>query len=444
MNNHSPKILSVCTYDTGGGAARAAYRIHISQKLLGTNCRMFVKEKQTQDPDIIPLNSFIPSNPFYKAFDWTRTRCNNQLQHLRWNKYKNREHVILSDLRGTDLHGALNKIDYDILHLHWINNRFIPLKKLPHNKPIIWTLHDSWPFCGVCHYFLDCQRYQEECGKCSMLHSTDRNDLSHQIWQKKQSLYSNLNLHIVTPSHWLAKCAKKSSLFNQFPITVIPNSLDTDVFCPSEKGPSQHWANLRESTLGKKIILFGAYRATRDKIKGYDKLLDALQYISHKGITDKIALVVFGATSSDLKINTNIPIHYVGYVRNTEKLVALYNLADVMVVPSLTENLAFSSMESLSCQTPVVAFHIGGNSDMIEHKINGYLAKEKDPADLAEGILWCISNNEGNKLGIAGRKKVLDNFSMEVVGKQYQQLYTSVYNNYFVKTKSKKRNKKHI
>jgi glycosyltransferase involved in cell wall biosynthesis len=83
-------------------------------------------------------------------------------------------------------------------------------------------------------------------------------------------------------------------------------------------------------------------------------------------------------------------------------------------------------MESLSCATPVVAFNIGGNGDMIEHKVNGYLAKEEDDADLAEGILWCLENNVDNCLGNAGRGKVLQKYTFETVCQQYKSLYESV------------------
>jgi glycosyltransferase involved in cell wall biosynthesis len=261
--------------------------------------------------------------------------------------------------------------------------------------------------------------------------------LSHQIWSKKLIAYKDLDLHIVTPSRWLGDCAKKSSLLGRFPVTVIPNSLDTDIFRPmGEEEQSSEWTDLRESTAGKKVVLYGAVGATTDIRKGYDKLLGALQYMEKNGMADDLQLVVFGASSSDLNIDVNIPIHYVGYVSETEELVSLYNMADVMVVPSLSENLSCAIMESLSCQTPVVAFNIGGNSDMIDHQINGYLAKEKDNVDLARGILWCLDNNEGNHLGIDGRKKVIERFAPEVVGKQYLDLYISAYENALHKRKS--------
>jgi glycosyltransferase involved in cell wall biosynthesis len=83
-------------------------------------------------------------------------------------------------------------------------------------------------------------------------------------------------------------------------------------------------------------------------------------------------------------------------------------------------------MESLSCGTPVVAINIGGNSDMIEHKQNGYLAKEKDSEDLARGIEWCLANNADGILSINAREKVMNNYTVDIVSEQYKQLYESL------------------
>lgn len=423
----SIKVLSVCTSDTSGGAARAAYRIHQGARGLGVDSRMFVKNKRTNDSNVVALDEFVPRNVFYQAFDWVRHKCKNKIQHRRWNKYTELENVFMSDLRGTALHGALHKLDYDVLHLHWINGRFISLKDLPKDKPIVWTLHDSWPFCGVCHYFFECEGYQKQCGDCPFLHSGKNNDLSHRVWKKKAELYKNLDLYIVSPSRWLADCAKKSCLLGRFPVTVIPNCLDADVFHPlNENEISPKWRNFQEKRFEKHFILYGAMNAATDKIKGFANLLSALKILGQKGLAGDFELIVFGATKSDFGLDVNIPVNYVGYVKDTDELVSLYNCASLMVVPSLSENLSCAIMESLSCGTPVVAFNIGGNCDMIEHKVNGYLAKEKDDADLAEGILWCLENNGDNRLGKRGREKVLRNYAFDVVCQQYKALYESV------------------
>ena len=235
MSNKPIKILSVCTSDTSGGAARAAKRIHdgINSLNAGVTSEMFVKFKHSSDVSVHSLDEFVPNNLAFKVSDYIASKVKNKVQHYRWNKYPNRERIFMSDMRGTSLHGALQKLDFDVLHLHWLNQRFIKLEDLIGlNKPIVWTLHDSWPFCGICHYFFDCEGYKKQCGWCPFLHSDEINDLSHKVWKEKSEIYKQLNLHIVTPSKWLGECAKQSTLLGQFPVTVIPNCLDTNLFCP--------------------------------------------------------------------------------------------------------------------------------------------------------------------------------------------------------------------
>lgn len=436
------KVLSVNTNDTYGGAARAAMRIMQGVQQHGLETQMLVKEKHTRDTAVVSLHQFLPKNKLYRIADWVAQKLKNKYYHCVWRPYiKTKENVFMSDSRGTRLGGALQKLDYDILHLHWINQRFIKLQDLPNNKPIVWTLHDSWPFCGVCHYFLDCQRYQTHCGDCPMLHSGKEKDLAYRIFEEKLRAYRDLNLHIVTPSNWLGKCAKQSALFGRFPVTVIPNCLETDVYRPlSEQEMNERLlvAIQQNQALhsvkraagekaAKPLILYGAMNAATDRIKGFASLLSALQTLDKQGF--EANLVVFGASESDLPMQfEHIRVHFIGYVSDTDLLVTLYNLADVVVVPSLTENLSCAIMESLSCATPVCCFAIGGNSDMVEHQVNGYLARERDAEDLARGIRWCLENNRDGALSQAARKKVMENYTVERVGEMYVEVYQSMIN----------------
>lgn len=434
------KVFSVCKSDLWGGAAKAAYRIHRSVIAQGADSRMFVLNKGINDNTIHPLSEYKPNNLIYNIGDWIAHKVKNKWQHLQWHPYPNRDNNVKSDLRSTRIHGALQSWDYDILHLHWINGRFLPLEELRKlNKPIVWTMHDSWPFCGLCHYFLDCEGYKKQCGCCPQLGSTDRHDLSHRVWKKKMQIFRELDLHIVSPSRWLADCARESSLLGKCDIRVIPNCLDTNIFRPlstdeiislAEQDQNAMSSRIlceatQEKRLAKPFILYGAVAAATDRRKGFASLLSALQKMDEQGFSAK--LVVFGANETDLQLNfKNIEVVFVGYIRNMHILSALYSIADIMIVPSLTENLSCAIMEAMSCQTPVVAFNIGGNSDMIEHRINGYLAAPKDTDDLAEGIKWTLHNNQQNELGKAARLTVLQKFTPEIVAKQYIDLYNEI------------------
>lgn len=434
------RVLSVCTSDSSGGAARAAYRIHQGVRSLGVESRMFVKHKASNDSAVHTLSEFVPNNPLFRALDWCALKWKNIIQQFNWSSYPIRDQNYKSDLRATNLHGALQSIDYDVLHLHWINNRFLNIDELAKiHKPIVWTLHDSWPFCGVCHYFLDCKGYQQQCGACPQLGSTNPRDLSYRVWRRKQSAYSQLDLHIVAPSRWMAECARRSTLFRDCDIRVIPNCIDIDVFRPLSRqeilsiAEGQKNATLKrvlceaseEKASTKPIILYGAMQAATDKIKGFQGLLSALQILDQKGF--EAHLVVFGAYKQDLPMHFhNIDVTFVGYVFNTSVLTALYSCADVAVVPSLTENLSCTIMESMACGTPVTAFDIGGNGDMIEHQSNGYLAQANDSEDLANGIMYCIEQNPNNILGNNARESVEKHYFMSVVAMQYQELYQSI------------------
>ena len=432
------KVLSINTSDSHGGAARAAMRIMKGVQQQGVETQMLVNEKHTQDTAVVSLQQFLPKNKLYRFADWGAQKIKNKYHHWLWRPYrKTKENVFMSDSRGTRLGGALQNLDYDVLHLHWINQRFIKLQDLPKNKPIVWTLHDSWPFCGICHYFLDCQKYQSHCGDCPMLHSGKEKDLAYCIFEEKLRAYQDLNLHIVTPSRWLGECAKQSALFGRFPVTVIPNCLETDVYRPLseqeiderlsvaiERNPALH--NVKRAAgekAAKPLILYGAMNAATDRIKGFASLLSALQMLDKQGLD--ASLVVFGATDSDLPMQfEHINVQFIGYVSDTNWLVTLYNLADVMVVPSLTEVFGQTASEALACATPVVCFKTTGIQEVVDHQVCGYVAKMQDSADLAQGIRWCLENNRDGTLSQAARKKVMENYTIERVGEKYVEVYS--------------------
>jgi len=123
--------------------------------------------------------------------------------------------------------------------------------------------------------------------------------------------------------------------------------------------------------------------------------------------------------------------HYLGHLHDDISLRVLYCAVDVMVVPSLQENLSNAIMESSACGTPVVGFDIGGNSDLIEHQDTGYLAKPFDVSDLAAGIDWVLDAGNYKDLCKNARDKVLREFDSEVVAEKYIALYDKAIKQYF-------------
>jgi glycosyltransferase involved in cell wall biosynthesis len=282
-----------------------------------------------------------------------------------------------------------------------------------------------WAFTGGCHYDENCGLYSENCGKCPILNSKNEKDLSYKVLRRKKRAWRDLNLTIVTPSHWLAKCARASALFHDQRIEVIPNGLDLKVFQPIDKHFAQNLLSLPQ---GKKFILFGAFRSMDKRRKGFHLLQPALQELARNTAWNTgLEMIIFGVSEPYNPPDLGLKTHYMGYLHDDISLAILYSAANVMVVPSVQEAFGQTALEAIACGTPVVAFHTTGLIDIIEHMKTGYLAKPFDSNDLANGITWILSDNERwQTLSQQERQKVENEFAQEHVAQRYASLYEEI------------------
>jgi glycosyltransferase involved in cell wall biosynthesis len=409
------RILIVNSFDLSGGAARAASRLHVALLQRGLKSQMLSIKKSSDDYTIICGNSKIE-----KLKSTLSIYADNLLTKL----YKSRSKSLFSPtlLSFNNIVDKINKINPDIVHFHWINAGMIAISEIDKiEAPIVWSLHDMWAFTGGCHYSDKCVRYNVACGNCPILGSNKLNDLSFKIFKRKQKMFSiKKDITIVGLSKWIFELSKNSQLLKFKNHVNLPNPIDTKIFKPHDKKNSRSIWNLSED---KKYILFGAMGATSDQRKGFKELNEALSKMKK---SENIELLVFGSTKPQDSTDFGFVTHYLGSLSDDISLVTLYNAADIMVVPSLQENLSNTIMESLSCGTPIVGFNIGGNSDLIEHKKNGYLAYPEDSNDLLKGIEWVLNNKEYNQLCLNSRKKVLKEFDSIIVCKRYLDLYKSI------------------
>lgn len=407
------KILIVSTFDIEPGAARSAYRLHRALLSEGIDSKMLVQSKRSDDYTVI-----VPD----KAFGIVR----QILDQLPVIFYKNRTKTLFSPswVPFSGVVDKINKINPDIVHLNWICYGMMRIEDIALiKKPIVWSLRDMWAFTGGCHYDEGCGRYEKNCGNCKVLGSLKENDLSRKIWYRKEKTFSKIqNITIVGLSKWISKCAKSSTIFKDKKVLTLPNPIDTTLFKPLDKNITRELWNLPQN---KRLILFGAVMATSNPRKGFKELREALHKLKYRDIE----LVVFGSSQPQDPPDFGFKTHYLGYLYDDVSLVTLYSAADVMVVPSLQENLSNAIMESLSCGTPVVAFDIGGNSDMVEHQINGYLAKPFDTTDLARGIEWVLNAPNYEELCSNAREKVVREFDSRIVARKYIELYREILGN---------------
>jgi len=317
----------------------------------------------------------------------------------------------------------------DVIHLHWINAGFLSLRSLREllqmGKPVVWTFHDMWPFTGGCHYALDCRKYTRECGTCPYLKRPGKRDLSHRLWKKKEKLFRNTEVTVITPSSWLQECVKASSLLRHWEVTTIHNPVDPDLFKP--KGREEACAQLGLDP-SKKYILFGA-ATMKNVLKGFNYFLEAIRILAQDPeIPGDVEILLFGKTRGDVIRAFPLPARNIAFVQSVHTMVDLYGAAHLFVIPSLQDNLPNTIIESMLCGTPVVGFRTGGIPEMIEHKVNGYLAACKSAEELAEGMKWILSRDAYEDLSAETRQLALERFSREASVEKHLDLYSKLLN----------------
>jgi glycosyltransferase involved in cell wall biosynthesis len=399
------KVLHVCNFDGVGGAGIAARRLHVALDRIETlESRMLVRIKVTDDERV---EAFCRGSLFLSQ---VYSSIISKLS-LLWGGTS-----YSINLFPTELVRKLNGSDADIIHLHWINAEMVSVKQLAKiTKPVVWTLHDMWPFSGAQHYvsnhpygngFVDCE------GKIDSTREKIALFVDRWVYKRKVRHWRHWNPTIVTPSLWLSKCASESMLFNRLDVKVIPNCLDLETFKPTEKQQARELLGLPAD---KKLVLFGAV-ALDDYRKGGDLLGESLRNLTYADVE----LVVFGG--ADAIENSAFKVHRMGGFSEEKALSKLYNACDLMCVPSRQDNLPNTAVEAAACGLPVVAFNIGGLSDIVQHHRTGYLADPYDPRDLAKGIEWVVGHDEA-VLRIAARKHAEMMFSESAVIDMYKKLY---------------------
>jgi glycosyltransferase involved in cell wall biosynthesis len=411
------KVLLISAFDTGGGAARAAYRLHCGLQSLGVSSQMLVQTKLSDDRTILA-----PQTNVEKGI----AKLAHTLDAIPLKFYRQRDKTEFSTHWSLDvILPRVVQLNPDLINLHGINEGFLQIETIAKfNQPIIWTLHDMWAFTGGCHYAQECDRYTDSCGACPQLHSSKNFDLSRWIWQRKSRAWKDTQLTLVSPSAWLAKCARSSSLFRNLQVEVIPNGLDTERYKPINRQTARKLLNVPQD---KQLVLFGAINATSARRKGFHLLQPALQSLCKSAWHDKIELVVVGSSQPDTQTDIGFKTHYLGKLSDDISMALVYAAADVFIAPSSQDNLPNTVVEAIACGTPCVAFNIGGMPEIIEHHKNGYLAQPFEIEDLAQGVAWVLENRERHqKLGDRARKKAEQEFTEELQARRYASLFTEI------------------
>jgi len=418
------KVVHLNTYDGNGGAGRACIRLNRALLNQGIESKIIVHYKFGKNPEIGEFST----NLLQKG--WTAATIILERIWAKRHLKAVKTPFSFAWFGRPVIHNKYVK-EADIIHLHWVNHGFLNPKHIAEiaelNKPVVWTFHDSNAFTGGCHVRYSCDHFKNECGNCPLLKDADPNDASHRIWLQKRDAYDKLDFNIVAPSLWMQRSITESSLMRGKTVSQIPNTLETDVFKPTDKTSAKEKLGLPKD---KFIFLSGFMPSRKDMHKGTGYLLESLELLKNR-LGDKagqVELVVFGNRNTEDMPEFPIKTSFMGTINDDERLALCYSAADAFLIPSLEDNLPNTVMESLACGTPVVAFTTGGIPDMVVHEQNGYLAEYRSSESFTDGMEWIIDHADKAKLQQNARRTVMDKFSEEVIAKKHIEVYNSVIN----------------
>ena len=249
----------------------------------------------------------------------------------------------------------------DVVHLHNLHGYYLDIRTLLQwlakaGVPVVWTLHDCWPYTGHCAYYsmAKCDRWRKGCGHCPQLKSYPTSlwlDNSERNWKDKRYYIGKLpDLTLVTPSVWLGSEASRSFLHKR-PIRVIPSGIDLAVFRPCDEPDLIRDVVKRYSLqeLGEKRMLLSVASVWEAR-KGLDDLIALSQLLR-----EDMMIVVLGLTPAQCG---DLPVTMLGLPRtqSVRELRALYTAADICLSLSHEETQGMTLLEAMACGTQVICY----------------------------------------------------------------------------------------
>lgn len=416
----NPLIINT---DDHGGAAMACLRLHEGLLRQSQSSRLLLKKRTRENlrhtyvatPHELAFNfetcvakfmAIRKALGFHRRYPTVFTR--HRPRYMETYSYPSSQY----DVTKSDIYKQA-----DLINLHWVAN-FVNYKTFfkRNDRPVVWTLHDQNPFLGLEHYAETFVGIDEQGYPIKRTITNDERALFSKYLQiKKQAIQGCRPIQLVAPSLWMKSQAENSHLFADYPITVIPNGLDSEFYKPLDRSLSRDFLNVPRDAV---VLLFVANYPLNIR-KGYAFLQRALLRVESRDVI----MLCLGRRQGGVYRGKHVID--IGNIVDERLMPLAYSAADVFVMPSLMDNLPNTVMESLMCGTPVIGFPVGGVPDMVQDGENGYLVPKISVSALGETIDRFI-----DAPSVFDRSHVRANavgkYDLSIQAKAYIRLYESI------------------
>lgn len=398
-----PRVACISFSDGPGGAGKAAYKIHRTFLNYNIDSKMIVAEKSSDCEKVFMLPfTFRAKLARYVDFIFSKL--------AKKKNYKTFSNDFLSQVD----YNFINK-EFDIVMLFWVGGGFVNSKCISKIKiPVIWRLSDTMALTGGCHYPGLCTKFTVDCNNCPQLGNSSFFPLAKLNFSRKKRNYRKSNLIFACPSKWIQRLIDSSSATSFCKSFHVPTGIDETVFFPRSLNDKLYPFPFSQNY---NVVLFGAAGAIEDPRKGFRYFFELIQ----KNSLEETKFVIFGNKVDFPELVAHPNVLMLGQIQDQNQLSLLYASSDVFVAPSIEDNLPNTILESMACGTPVCCFNIGGNSDVIDHKENGYLCESISAEELEKGINFILESNK-NEIRQKCRKKIKQGFTLYSQNQNYKEL----------------------
>lgn len=390
------KVIHICTCDYGG-AGLCCLRINDALKKIGIDSKVLVLNKKSKRDDVFKYG-------YYKWFVWKI--INKFFRFMRINFTEYNRVLNLGKQLKTAWSFPISIVDVsshylvkqaDVVHLHWIGNFVdIPSFFQKVNKPIVWTLHDEFLFCGIRQYAdsqleipLDKKYYEI----------------------KYNSIKKISNFGVVFLSNLMFAKFHNEKIIKDRKMTIINNSVDYSMFKPVNKKESRRMLGIDNNCI---VFVFVA-ASINDQRKGFDLLCETLDRMN----IPNAVIVAVGNNNEEVTRKNVISL---GPIYSTQQLSVVYSCADYFVMPSQKEAFAQTPLEAMACGLPAIVFPVSGTEELVNIN-NGVVCDDYTSESLERGIETAMHRNYSSEYI---RQNIIDRFSPEVMAEKYVKFYNQI------------------
>jgi glycosyltransferase involved in cell wall biosynthesis len=393
------------SFSSSGGAGVVARELCRSQRELGLNCQ----ELFLTDGDVRLVWNRHPQILATALVDFYLVR-----KHLKA--------PLFSLLRngGSLRLGALSSNDGVINHLHWIpgvidHKTLMDLKRL--DAPVVWTLHDMWPFTGGCHHSRSCENFMTDCRNCPQVRVIAQKNVAKSLKRKVEILNDWSRLRVVAPSNWIAERARRSAVFNEVPVDVIANPVH-DVFFAQTAVKAQRI----DFGIPNDAFVFGLAAANpSDPVKGIARALGLLDSVQERAHGHNIMVMLIGG--GPIPAGTRrVPVVQTGFVKSREQMASMFGLMDAFVSLSEVDTAPLVVAEALASGIPLICSAVGGLPEYVDSGRNGFSIT--DDETFLQAATFLIENDaQRQEMTQNARRFAEQQFQSSNVAAAYVSLY---------------------